>query len=292
VEEHRGDGKRLPQGVWADLLTPRDPSGQVDLGALVRLARQAWAGGVEGVVVTGRAGEGATLSPGERREVWETVRAALPEEACVWVGIFPRLGEDPASTLGLAAELGAGGAVLFPRGVWPSPSFLEGWWQEVVHRSPLPLVLAVPALGWAEAADLAERVPSPHALPVAVGVRHVGVAMALAGLPVVALSDRAWPALASLGAQGLVSAWAGLWPKPVGAWARAWLKSPAQGARERRRHAALGLFPSRPQLLRAMAAEAGLCPGEPALARLPEEVRLPLRRALNALLWTEDPPAA
>jgi 4-hydroxy-tetrahydrodipicolinate synthase len=65
------------------MVTPFDATGGVDLATAADLARRLVAAGNDGVVVNGTTGESPTLSAGERLQLLDAVRAALPEHAVV-----------------------------------------------------------------------------------------------------------------------------------------------------------------------------------------------------------------
>jgi 4-hydroxy-tetrahydrodipicolinate synthase len=68
-------------GLWVPVVTPLDPSGDVDVDALGRLARRLLDDGCAGLVTLGTTGEPATLRPAERRVVVDVCA-----EACVEAG--------------------------------------------------------------------------------------------------------------------------------------------------------------------------------------------------------------
>lgn len=62
-------------GVFTAMVTPFDASGQIDQPAVARLLAFNEAGGMDGVVVSGTNGEGASLSPIERVQLYEQASA-------------------------------------------------------------------------------------------------------------------------------------------------------------------------------------------------------------------------
>ncbi|TDC65720.1 4-hydroxy-tetrahydrodipicolinate synthase [Actinomadura sp. GC306] len=67
------------QGIYAPLVTPFTPSGQVDVASLERLAVHCLRNGADGLVALGTTGEAAMLSPAEQHTVLEVCRAVSIE---------------------------------------------------------------------------------------------------------------------------------------------------------------------------------------------------------------------
>ncbi len=87
------------------IVTPFEPSGSVDFPALERVARYLEAAGNDALVVTGSTGESATLTDGERYEVWRAV-----VEATTIPVIAGATTNDTAHSLRLVAEAERAGA--------------------------------------------------------------------------------------------------------------------------------------------------------------------------------------
>ena len=73
-------------GVGVALVTLLDESGRVDTASTVALAADLVDRGMRGVLVAGTTGEAATLTDGERTELIEAVRGALPGDIPVIAG--------------------------------------------------------------------------------------------------------------------------------------------------------------------------------------------------------------
>ena len=72
--------------IMTALITPYDERGRVNPAKAAELAQHLWGQGSGGFVVAGSTGEAYALSLSERRQLFEAVRAAVPNEAPVWVG--------------------------------------------------------------------------------------------------------------------------------------------------------------------------------------------------------------
>ena len=59
-----------PSGLYTALVTPMSPSGDIDLKAFTGLIEAQVSAGVDGLVVCGSTGEGATLSSEEKQTLW------------------------------------------------------------------------------------------------------------------------------------------------------------------------------------------------------------------------------
>lgn len=59
-----------PKGLYTALVTPMSATGEVDLAAFTRLISMQIDNGVDGIVVCGSTGEGATLSTAEKERLW------------------------------------------------------------------------------------------------------------------------------------------------------------------------------------------------------------------------------
>jgi 4-hydroxy-tetrahydrodipicolinate synthase len=127
-------------GVGVALVTLLDESGSVDTSSTVALAADLVDRGMRGVLVAGTTGEAATLTDGERIELIEAVRAALP-------GDVPVIAGTGAPTAGRAAVLTAAAAGAGANAVlaWPPPGSedLEGYFAAVAAAAD-----GLPVLGY------------------------------------------------------------------------------------------------------------------------------------------------
>jgi len=127
-------------GVGVALVTLLDESGRVDAASTAALAADLADRGMRGVLVCGTTGEAATLTDGERTELIEAVRAALP-------GDIPVIAGTGAAAVGRAVELttaaaGAGADAVL---AWPPPGSedLEGYFAAVAAAAG-----GLPVLGY------------------------------------------------------------------------------------------------------------------------------------------------
>src|SRR5688572_27691262 len=99
------------EGATAAMVTPFS-GGQVDWPALRQITRHLLLGKLDGIVVVGSTGEGATLSAEERRRILEVVLEEAKGRALVIAGTGTN---DTSSTIQLtrdAKEAGADGVML------------------------------------------------------------------------------------------------------------------------------------------------------------------------------------
>ena len=127
-------------GVGVALVTLLDESGSVDTASTVTLAADLADRGMRSVLVAGTTGEAATLTDGERIELIEAVRAALPGDIPVIAGTGAPA-TDRAAVLTAAAAGAGADAVL----AWPPPGSedLEGYFTAVAAAAD-----GLPVLGY------------------------------------------------------------------------------------------------------------------------------------------------
>ncbi|MEV4106154.1 dihydrodipicolinate synthase family protein [Nonomuraea sp. NPDC049695] len=155
---------RLRGALIAAAATPMTASGEVDLDVVSRYLAGLVADGVTGLAVLAHTGRGPYLAPDVRAGVIERA-VALGVPVLVGVGGGP---SDPAEQASVAAELGAGGVLVFP-----SDGDRVALHEEVWRAARLPMI----------AFDLYTR-PCP-AGTLGELLRHPGVA----GLKTALLSD-------------------------------------------------------------------------------------------------------
>jgi 4-hydroxy-tetrahydrodipicolinate synthase len=152
-------------GVGVALVTLLDESGSVDAASTAGLAADLAGRGMRGVLVCGTTGEAAMLTDGERTELIEAVRAALPADLPVIAGTGAAAADRAAALTAAAAGAGAD-AVL----AWPPPGSedLDGYFAAVAAAAGGLAVLGY-HIPWVSAPGI----------PVS----------ALAGLPICGLKD-------------------------------------------------------------------------------------------------------
>lgn len=131
----------LPRGILTALVTPVTSAGTLDHEALDRIVTRVLRGGVVGLSPCGSTGEGARLSPAQRREVTQRVRALAPD-----VPVIPGV---PVTALSAAREelaelatLGASAALVAPPSYYPATDAeVVTLYETLAETSPVPLVL-------------------------------------------------------------------------------------------------------------------------------------------------------
>lgn len=129
-------------GVGTALITPMTASGEIDEGAVRRLARRQVESGIHFLVPCGTTGEAPTLSAAERRRVVELVVDEVAGQVPVLAGAG---GYDTHEVVQAAREMHAAGATgllsVTPYYNKPTPEGLFQHFQAVASATPLPVVL-------------------------------------------------------------------------------------------------------------------------------------------------------
>jgi len=129
------------EGILTALITPMK-NGSVDLPALGRLVDRQVEAGVHGVVLCATTGEGATLTPDERRLVVGTVIKRAGHRIAVLVGTSQVATWAVAESIRVAADLGAVGMlVAAPPYVKASQDGLYAHYAAIADQSVLPIVM-------------------------------------------------------------------------------------------------------------------------------------------------------
>ncbi|HHN75279.1 MAG TPA: 4-hydroxy-tetrahydrodipicolinate synthase [Acidobacteria bacterium] len=285
------------RGVLTALITPFDPSGEIDLAAFRELVDRQLAAGVHGLVPCGTTGETPALSD----EEWAKLVGICVEAAAGRVPVVPGTGaNNTPRTVALtrrARELGADAAlVVTPYYNKPNPRGLVAHYRAVAEVG-LPVVLYnVPS-------RTGSNVPAELVLEIAENQAVVAVkeasgqlsqAMSLvAGRPretfsVLSGEDELTCAMTLMGGDGVISVVSNVDPAGVVEMVEAALEGDARRARrEHYRLLALtrALFAeTNPVPAKAALAALGLCRGgvRPPLAPASESTVEALRRALAA----------
>ncbi len=265
------------EGASAAIVTPFR-QGAVDYDAMRVLARHLVTSGLDGIIVIGSTGEGATLAPEEKRRAIEVVLAEAKGRAFVVAGTGTNSTEQSVELSRLAREIGADGVmVVTPYYNKPTPEGLYRHYEAVARAARLPIVVYnVPGrtglnLKPETAARLA-RIDGVVAIKEAAGsVDQVSELVAQTNLTVLAGDDSLTLPMMAVGARGIVSVVANVAPAEVKALVDAAARSDLSHAREL--HARL--YP----LTKAMFLETNPGPVKHALHLLgliAEELRLPL----------------
>ena len=129
------------QGIYTALVTPLK-NGTVDLAALKRLVDRQREAGVQGLVVCATTGEGAALTPDERRLVIDTVVRRLDGALTVLAGVSAVAPWAAVEAMRVAADQGADAMlVAAPPYVRPSQEGLYTHYATVADQGALPIVL-------------------------------------------------------------------------------------------------------------------------------------------------------
>jgi 4-hydroxy-tetrahydrodipicolinate synthase len=132
----------LFRGLYPALVTPFDPEGRVNTPNLARLLAWHESRGAAGVVLAGTNGEGASLSPTERRDLVRQVQGVKGRLEVI-LGIPSTSLEEAKWQVSQAFKSGADGVLVSP------PYFLkrapeEGvtrWLEEVLNNADGPVIL-------------------------------------------------------------------------------------------------------------------------------------------------------
>jgi 4-hydroxy-tetrahydrodipicolinate synthase len=132
------------RGVYLPLVTPFSPSGDVDLGALERIAHHFLDAGLAGLVALGTTGEPATLTASERRSVVDVC-----SRVCVQRNAQLIVGPGSNNTAGTIADVGqladvagvTAALVVVPYYTRPGQAGIVAHFTAVADASPVPVVL-------------------------------------------------------------------------------------------------------------------------------------------------------
>jgi 4-hydroxy-tetrahydrodipicolinate synthase len=134
----------IADGLLVPLVTPLDARGEVDLGALERLAVEVLDAGADGLVALATTGEASSLDAHEREAVIAVcAEVARSRDAVLLVGAGTN---DTRTTIARHEALGdvagvTGSLAVVPYYVRPSEAAIVAHFEAVAARSPVPLVL-------------------------------------------------------------------------------------------------------------------------------------------------------
>ncbi len=94
------------------MVTPRGDTGNVDNTRAAALARHLWNHGSGGFVLAGSTGEAYALSIEERRRLFESVRAAVPDTVPIWMGTGTNNTRDTVRLTQAAESWGVDGVLV------------------------------------------------------------------------------------------------------------------------------------------------------------------------------------
>jgi 4-hydroxy-tetrahydrodipicolinate synthase len=136
-------------GVIPAALTPFDEQGRVDAGDLRRhLEFLVGTPGVRGVTVNGHAGEVASLSFDEQRQVLAAARAAAGDGTLVVAGIYAHSTGEALELTAMSEAEGADALLIFPPEVWEfglreQPGLAYRYYEDIAAASTLPIIAFV-----------------------------------------------------------------------------------------------------------------------------------------------------
>ncbi|MBU3742074.1 MAG: 4-hydroxy-tetrahydrodipicolinate synthase [Candidatus Kapabacteria bacterium] len=130
------------RGLYTAIVTPFTSDGDLDLAAFGRLIDLQLAAGVDGIVVTGSTGEGATTTTAEKEQLWsfavERVNGRIPIIAGTGTN-------DTRGTVDLTARAAAcgvqGALVVTPYYNKPTPDGQIAHYRAVADSTSLPVIL-------------------------------------------------------------------------------------------------------------------------------------------------------
>lgn len=141
-------------GIHAATLCPLTSDGKLSETELTAHAGHiARAEGIRGLLINGHAGEGGLMSPSERVRVTEVVRAAVPGDSFLTVGVTSESTDAAAKEGEAAARAGADAVLVFPPNHWAmgvDPTSVVEHHRAVAAASGLPVVLYKAPLGWGQ----------------------------------------------------------------------------------------------------------------------------------------------
>ena len=265
------------EGAIAAIVTPFT-SGQVDWPALRQITRHLLAGRLDGIVVLGSTGEGATCSAEERRRILEVVLEEAKGRAFVIAGTGTNATDSTIQLTRDAKEAGADGVLLVtPYYNKPTPEGLYRHYEAVARAVDLPIVLYnVPgrtALNMKpETVAKLARIPQVVAIKESAGSLDQGSELIEeTTLTVIAGDDSLCLPMMAIGAKGVISVVANVVPADVKALVDAMARGDLAAARPLHHR----LYP----LVKAMFLETNPAPVKHALKLLgltTGELRLPL----------------
>lgn len=130
------------EGVLTAIVTPFTDDSRLDLDALDRLVDRQLEAGIHGIVAAGTTGEGSSLLDDERRTLFERVLKRVDGRALVIGGAGTNSLHSTVQYLHMAKDLGLDGAlVVTPYYNRPTPDGLAGYYDELMRKVDIPLVL-------------------------------------------------------------------------------------------------------------------------------------------------------
>jgi len=132
------------RGVFPPIPTPFDANGDLALGALIENLERWNAYDLAGYVVLGSNGEAVYLTEGEKVQVWETARRAIPSNKVMIAGTGCESTRQTIALTRLAAQAGADAALVVTPNYFDgkmTPDGLVHHFHSVADVSPIPVVV-------------------------------------------------------------------------------------------------------------------------------------------------------
>lgn len=135
-----------PSGVWCPAITMFDPiSDRLDPGNQAKYYAYLAQTGLAGLVILGTNAETFLLTREERLELLTLARASCPENFPIMAGVSGHSTRQVLEFIDDAARAGADYALVLPPAYFgkpaTSPAVIDGFFDEVASKSPLPVVL-------------------------------------------------------------------------------------------------------------------------------------------------------
>ncbi len=235
MNQIESEHSHLRCSLWTALVTPFEPSGQIDFNSLKHIAvKQAKAG--NGILLLGSTGEGLALNPQEQLKVVKFVSSlSLPVPLMVAVGGYQLTEQlnwvDQCNELSIDAFLLA--APVYAK---PGPIGQKHWFEALLNQAKHPCMLYnVPSRSGVELLPEVLSELQNHencwALKEASGdiTKFLAFRHACSKLELFSGEDGLMPYLATAGAKGLVSVCANVWPQATQAYVNLCLSGDVDG---------------------------------------------------------------
>ncbi|MBU3679247.1 MAG: 4-hydroxy-tetrahydrodipicolinate synthase [Candidatus Kapabacteria bacterium] len=132
----------LMRGLHTAIVTPFTSSGDLDLAAFRRLIDLQLAAKVDGIVVCGSTGEGATLSIAEKTQLWETAVAQVGGRCVVTAGTGTNDTRSTIELTSIAATCGVDAVLLVtPYYNKPTPAGLLAHFRAINDAVDVPQII-------------------------------------------------------------------------------------------------------------------------------------------------------
>jgi 4-hydroxy-tetrahydrodipicolinate synthase len=129
-------------GIITAMVTPFDPSGDVDEDAAVRLMQHLLENGSDGLVIAGSTGEAATLTDEEKARLWELAVTETPDETLIVAGTGTYDTRHSVELTERADEIGVDAMlVVTPYYVKPNRRGLQAHYEAVAGATDKPIIL-------------------------------------------------------------------------------------------------------------------------------------------------------